>query len=996
MSYEYNVFISYHSSDRDWVKKLKNALVEVGITVWMDKDEIRGGDRFAEAIEEGLKKSRTTVFVISQETLDSFWVKQEYYAAISLNSEDPQRRIIPLLLRDAKLQSSFLQIHQWIDFRDEAEFESSLQKLIEGIECEWVDTIGTLPKVGSRPLNEIMLEANRSLIISGHTLDKFAHDRSVKNALVTLFERGTHVMLILLNPYSDYAKAHEPFHTLESRGKPSAHDQIMSTIKFFEYIFNSYTKPENFEVILTNYMPRFRTILIDNEICHINLYMYGKDVVKTPEFRLLKTTEGISSSEFEAIRDSVHQMIESSDIIHLIKDGRFNKDWGNIKVANILNNFLETSCGGEEYNSRWNTVQNVILGYQDGDSEIYRLGICDQKYKPGTYTIGRISRAAEFLEPQTTFDEWVNNVLEDEFNLINESCPKLFERYSRYDLSQKVKKALDFNPVGDEPLKCKIWCQEYSDILRRLAMTFLASNPDFDLEINLNLTRHRQDFMFEVLEWLKESKELSLKDWLHLSVAAGLLGIDEKPSHAAASNINPIKGIILDRPDKDRKSEVKRVGNELLDAAKSPCRIDATNLFFHRLGLNKSYIYKIVSFPDDYLETIILLKFYEELLKQYPKLEIDFVPKSIRCANDATYEDVLDFLKRFPFLQNERRFRLVENGPKIGGLNLQKLHKDIVKLIDKASVLDVRGARSYEMMQGVNKEAYFSFMGCRDISESVTGLISEKRPFIFLHQGSGEHSFEGFTNRHKRREDGRMFAEVTANDQKYKWEGGYLEDFDRWSHNRKQVYKINWEFYNKRVNGRYWRGRERLELEVQKFLDEFLGRVLVIGCGTGKEVQYLSEKGCNVLGFDFSPEAIHMAQTQYPKLKNCFSVEDLYNIDIFRSGEFDGIVANAVLVHLLDREDMYCILEKIWKRLKEDGLCFIRVLEKESFDYEVDHHQNEGPRWFVYYSEKELKSLAEKAGFEVVCDHKRERTRVSDVYWISALLRKSGKPSDAL
>lgn len=985
ISYKYDAFLSYDSSDRDWVEKLKNALVEAGIAVWMDEG-VRSGDHFVGAIEEGLENSRTMVFVISQETMDSPWVKLEYSAAILLKTEDPQRRIIPLLFRGEKLPV-FLRIHQRIDFRDEAEFESNLQKLIEGIKGEWVDTIGTLPKVGPRPLNKIMLEANRSLIISGHTLDKFAHDRSVKNALGTLFERGTHVILILLNPYSDYARAHEPFHTLESRGKPSARDQIISTIEFFEDIFNSYTKPENFEVILTNYMPRFRTILIDDEICHINLYMYGKDVAKTPEFRLLKITDGI---EFEAIWGSVHQMIESSDIIHLIKDGRFNKDWKNIKVANILNNCLETSCGGEECINRWNTVQNVILGYQDGDSEIYRLGICDQNYEPGTHTIGRISITTEFLKPQTTFDEWLNNVLEDEFNLIDESYPKLFKRYSRHDLSQKVKKALDFKPVGDEPLKCKIWCQEYSDVLRRLAMTFLASNPDFDLEINLNLTRYRQDFMFEVLEWLKESKEMSLKDWLHLSVAAGLLGIDEKPSHAAASNIDPIKGIMLDRPDKDRRSEVKRVGNELLDAAKSPCRIDATNLFFHRLEMNKSYKFEIVSFPDDYLETIILLKFYEELLKQYPKLEIDFIPRSIRCANDTTYGDAQEFLEKFPFLQDERRFRLVENGPKVGGLNLRKLHKDIVKLIDNASVLDVRGARSYEMMQGVNKEVYFGFMVCRDISESVTGLISEKRPFIFLHQCPGEYSFKGFTNRHERPEDGRMFAEVTANDQKHKWEGGYLADFDSWSHDRKQVYKINWEFYNKRVNERYWGDRERLELEVQKFLDKFSGRVLVIGCGTGKEVQYLSEKGCNVLGFDFSPEAIHIAQTWHPELKNCFSVEDLYNLDIFRSGEFDGIVANAVLVHLLDRKDMYYILKKIWKRLKEDGLCFIRVLEKKGFDHEVDHHQSEGPRWFVYYSEEELKSLAEKAGFEVVCRHKRERTRVSNVHWISILLRKSG------
>ena len=95
-------------------------------------------------------------------------------------------------------------------------------------------------------------------------------------------------------------------------------------------------------------------------------------------------------------------------------------------------------------------------------------------------------------------------------------------------------------------------------------------------------------------------------------------------------------------------------------------------------------------------------------------------------------------------------------------------------------------------------------------------------------------------------------------------------------------------------------------------------------------MQYLSERDCDAFGIDFSSEAILLAQKEHPSLKNHFFIEDMYNLNRIMSGEFDGIIANAVLVHLLDRNDMFSILKMIWKRLKNNGLCFIRVIEKKN------------------------------------------------------------------
>ena len=50
--------------------------------VWLDKDEIRPGDLFAKALEQGLAASRAVALVVSPEAMASGWVEREYYRAL--------------------------------------------------------------------------------------------------------------------------------------------------------------------------------------------------------------------------------------------------------------------------------------------------------------------------------------------------------------------------------------------------------------------------------------------------------------------------------------------------------------------------------------------------------------------------------------------------------------------------------------------------------------------------------------------------------------------------------------------------------------------------------------------------------------------------------------------------------------------------------------------------------------------------------------------------
>lgn len=142
--HERDVFLSYKSDDHEWVNRLKNALQLRGVRVWLDKDEIRPGDKFVRALESGLETSKSVALIATPQSLSSGWVEDEYSRAIALANQG-QLRLIPVLLRDAKLPG-FLSNRQHVDFRDESKFEQNVDRLvwpgITGRDVVWYPVYG--------------------------------------------------------------------------------------------------------------------------------------------------------------------------------------------------------------------------------------------------------------------------------------------------------------------------------------------------------------------------------------------------------------------------------------------------------------------------------------------------------------------------------------------------------------------------------------------------------------------------------------------------------------------------------------------------------------------------------------------------------------------------------------------------------------------------------------------------------------------------------------
>lgn len=99
----WDVFISYSTRDKDKIKEMiSNCLKIHNISYWLDEEQIQGGDKILEKIEEGLKNSRCFMLCLSKNQQQSGWSRNEFDAVINytINNKDHNLKIIPLIIDD--------------------------------------------------------------------------------------------------------------------------------------------------------------------------------------------------------------------------------------------------------------------------------------------------------------------------------------------------------------------------------------------------------------------------------------------------------------------------------------------------------------------------------------------------------------------------------------------------------------------------------------------------------------------------------------------------------------------------------------------------------------------------------------------------------------------------------------------------------------------------------------------------------------------------------
>lgn len=149
-----------------------------------------------------------------------------------------------------------------------------------------------------------------------------------------------------------------------------------------------------------------------------------------------------------------------------------------------------------------------------------------------------------------------------------------------------------------------------------------------------------------------------------------------------------------------------------------------------------------------------------------------------------------------------------------------------------------------------------------------------------------------------------------------------------------------------------------------KLIDEYLkknnvqGKLLELGCGTGKFSFIMEKKGYNVIGVDNSPEMIQCAKKIAKVGKsNCdFVLQDMRVLE--QQEEFGAIISVCdSMNYLTDEFDLESVFEGVAKYLSPNGL-FLFDLKTESFYKSLgeqvftDENENGHYIWKNFYDEE--------------------------------------------
>ena len=105
--------------------------------------------------------------------------------------------------------------------------------------------------------------------------------------------------------------------------------------------------------------------------------------------------------------------------------------------------------------------------------------------------------------------------------------------------------------------------------------------------------------------------------------------------------------------------------------------------------------------------------------------------------------------------------------------------------------------------------------------------------------------------------------------------------------------------------------------------EAFEGEVLDVGCGTGENALYLSSKGLNVTGVDFSRTAIELAQekAEQRRLKALFRVGNALKLSLLKRS-FDTVIDSAVF-HVFTDKERLLYAESLASILRPKGVAYV-------------------------------------------------------------------------
>jgi ubiquinone/menaquinone biosynthesis C-methylase UbiE len=169
--------------------------------------------------------------------------------------------------------------------------------------------------------------------------------------------------------------------------------------------------------------------------------------------------------------------------------------------------------------------------------------------------------------------------------------------------------------------------------------------------------------------------------------------------------------------------------------------------------------------------------------------------------------------------------------------------------------------------------------------------------------------------------------------------------------------------------------RNKIFPEVEDFLKGKKGKILDLGCGSGRNFAAINGE---IYGVDFSQRMLNLAKEDFPDAHLIKASADKLP---FEDGFFDGALFVAVLHCIDSAKKREAAVKELSRVLKKNAQALILVWSKNQ--ERVRNKPKEGKipwtvnekkhfRYYYIYSQEELKKLLEKVGFRIILIGEKE------------------------
>ena len=130
----FDVFISHASEDKPtMVELLVKKLKEHGIRVWYDSEQIQWGEVISRKVNEGLRRSRFVIVVLSRIFVQKEWAKTELEVAFNKEASTGIVRVLPLLVGDKEDQKYILEQYDILSHKSHLIWDGTGENVIQAL-----------------------------------------------------------------------------------------------------------------------------------------------------------------------------------------------------------------------------------------------------------------------------------------------------------------------------------------------------------------------------------------------------------------------------------------------------------------------------------------------------------------------------------------------------------------------------------------------------------------------------------------------------------------------------------------------------------------------------------------------------------------------------------------------------------------------------------------------------------------------------------------------